>query len=58
MHLVSTMVPGAIQLSDFSISAAMGICLDLVADVLIIRQDISYPFDPGSERQAGLGWMK
>lgn len=48
LYLVSMMVLDVSPLSDLSISAAVGICFDMVADVLIIRQDSSYPFDPGS----------
>lgn len=56
--LVSSMDLRVIHCSDLSNSAALGICMVRVADVYTISQDISYPFDPGSEGGDGFGWMQ
>lgn len=55
--LVASMDPGVFHCYDLLISAALGISKDLVADVFTSRQDIYFPFDPGSDGNAGLGWM-
>ena len=55
MYPVASMDPGVIHFSVLSISAVSG-CMVRVADIFSIHQDISYPFDPGSEGLAGPGW--
>lgn len=58
IFLVTSMDLGVIHFSDLPISAASGICMVRVDDVFSFRQDISYPFDPGSEGLASLEWMQ
>lgn len=57
MFTVSSMDYGVFQFYDPSFSAASGIGMIQAADVLSFSLNISFPFDPGSEGIAGLGWM-
>lgn len=54
--LVYLMDRGIKLLSVFSISDASGLIWDLAADGFFLK-DISFPFDPGSDGLAGLGWI-
>lgn len=54
--LVYPMDRGIKLLFVFSISDASGVFRDLAADGFF-RKDFSFPFDPGSDGLAGLGWI-
>lgn len=55
---MASMDSGVFHCCDLLISAALGISKVRVVDVFTYRQDISFPFDPGSNGNAGLGWMQ
>lgn len=57
MFIVSAMDFGALQFYDPSFSATSGIGMIRATNVFSFNLNISFPFNPGSEGVAGLGWM-